>query len=47
MASRVERAAASLPRIATSTQGLTLIHFSAQLEPSLTHKDTLHTLNTP
>jgi len=28
-------------------QGLTLVHFSAQLEPCLTHKDTLHTLNTP
>jgi hypothetical protein len=28
-------------------QGLTLVHFSAQLEPCLTHKNTLHTLNTP
>jgi len=28
-------------------QGLTLVHFSAQLEPCLTHKHTLHTLNTP
>jgi len=28
-------------------QGLTLVHFSAQLEPCLTHKSTLHTLNTP
>jgi len=28
-------------------QGLTLVHFSAQLEPCLTHKATLHTLNTP
>ena len=24
-------------------QGLTLVHFSAQLEPCLTHKSTLHT----
>jgi len=30
-----------------TTQGLTLVHFSAQLEPCLTHKNTLHTLNTP
>jgi len=28
-------------------QGLTLVHISAQLEPCLTHKNTLHTLNTP
>jgi len=28
-------------------QGLTLVRFSAQLEPCLTHKNTLHTLNTP
>ena len=28
-------------------QGLTLVHFSAQLEPYLTHKSTLHILNTP
>jgi len=27
-------------------QGLTLVHFSAQLEPCLTHKNTRHTLNT-
>jgi hypothetical protein len=28
-------------------QGLTLVHFSAQLESCLTHKNTLHTINTP
>ena len=28
-------------------QGLTLVHFSAQLESCLTRKNTLHTLNTP
>jgi len=28
-------------------QGLTLVHFSAQLEPCLTHINTLHTLNAP
>ena len=28
-------------------QGLTLVHFSAQLEPCLTHKTTLHAINTP
>ena len=28
-------------------QGLTLVHFSAELEPCLTHEHTLHTLNTP
>jgi len=27
--------------------GLTLVHFSAQLEPCLTQENTLHTLNTP
>jgi len=26
---------------------LTLVHFSAQLEPCLTQKNTLYTLNTP
>jgi hypothetical protein len=31
----------------TDVQGLTLVHFSAQLEPCLKHKRTLHTLNTP
>jgi len=31
----------------TSSQGLTLVHFSAQLEPCLTQENTLHTLNTP
>jgi len=31
----------------TARQGLTLVHFSAQLEPCLTHKNTLYTLNTP
>jgi len=30
-----------------SSQGLTLVHFSAQLEPCLTHKNTPHTLYTP
>ena len=28
-------------------QGLTFVHFSAQLEPRLTQNDTLHTLTTP
>jgi hypothetical protein len=28
-------------------QGLALVHFSAQLEPCLTHENTLHTINTP
>ena len=28
-------------------QGLTLVHFSAQLEPCLTHTHTGHTINTP
>jgi hypothetical protein len=32
---------------ASSGQGLTLVYFPAQLEPCLTHKSTLHTLNTP
>jgi len=29
-----------------SGQGLTHVHLSAQLEPCLTHKSTLNTLNT-
>ena len=40
----------SLPRsstVETWEQGLTLVHFSAQLEPCVTHKNTLHTLNIP
>jgi len=28
-------------------QGLTLVHFSAQLEPCLSQENTLHTRNTP
>jgi len=32
---------------AAAGQGLTLVHFSAQLEPCLTQESTLHTLNTP
>jgi hypothetical protein len=40
-------AAASPPSATTPSQGLTLVHFSAQLEPCLIHKNTLHTLNTP
>jgi hypothetical protein len=36
------------PRAATSTaQGLTLVHFSAQLEPCLPQEITLHTLVHP
>ena len=30
-----------------SRQGLTLVHFSAQLEPCLTSKNTQHIINTP
>jgi len=30
-----------------SGQGLTLVHFSAQLEPCLTQENILHRLNTP
>jgi hypothetical protein len=30
-----------------ASQGLTLVHFSAQLEPCLTQENTLHTPNTP
>jgi hypothetical protein len=32
---------------AVQVQGLTLVHFSAQLEPCLSQENTLHTLNTP
>jgi len=37
----------SLLRISAAKQGLTLVHFSARLEPCLTQENTLHTLNTP
>jgi hypothetical protein len=40
-------AAAATADVEALVQGLTLVHFSAQLEPCLTHKATLHTLNTP
>ena len=36
-----------LTPLCTFTQGLTLVHISAQLEPCLTQENTLHTLNTP
>ena len=32
--------------VVADEQGLTFVHYSAQLEPCLTHKNTLHTLNT-
>jgi len=32
--------------LGSGKQGLTLVHFSAQLEPCLTQEYTLHTLNT-
>jgi hypothetical protein len=35
------------PESTTASQGLTLVHFSAQLEPCLSHENTLHTLNNP
>jgi len=35
------------PRVYALYQGLTLVHFAAQLEPCLTQENTLHTLNTP
>ena len=34
-------------RVTYQRQGLTLVHVSAQLNPYLTHKNTLHTLNAP
>jgi len=37
----------SVPSSYTIVQGLTLVHFSAQLEPCLTQENTLPTLNTP
>ena len=44
----VAQAAVAAERAAVAErQGLTLVHFSAQLEPCLTHENTLHTINTP
>jgi len=37
----------TLARGSTLFQGLTLVHFSAQLEPCLTQENNLHTLHTP
>jgi hypothetical protein len=33
--------------VVTHAQELTFVLFSAQLEPCLTHQNTLHTLNSP
>ena len=43
----VERGRHQLSLKGRSDQGLILVHFSAQLEPSLTHKNTLYSLDTP
>ena len=43
-------AAVPTPHLSAATpvrQGLTLVHFSAQLEPCLSQENTLHTLHTP
>jgi len=40
-------APASCTFLMASPQGITLVHFSAQLEPCLSQESTLHTLNTP
>jgi len=38
----------TVPRVKVAPkQWLTLVHFSAQLKPCLTHKSTIHTMNTP
>jgi len=39
--------AASAAAAWSRSQGLTIVHFSAQLEPCLSQESTLHTLNTP
>jgi hypothetical protein len=39
--------ASSVAAAAAFLQGLTLVNFSAQLEPYLTHINTLHTLHNP
>ena len=41
------RSARSAAALSAAPQRLELVHFSAQLEPCLTHKNTLHTLNNP
>ena len=46
-AATVTPAATQASRGTSWMQGLTLVHFSAQLEPCLTHKKSLHTINTP
>ena len=38
---------AELTALATDRQGLTLVHYSAQLEPFLTQKHTLNSPDTP
>jgi len=47
LASSWSNASRFLMVVAACCQGLTLVRFSAQLEPCLTHENTLHTLNTP
>ena len=43
----LQKASALVPALKSNWQGLTHVHFSAHLEPSLTQKNTLHTMNTP
>jgi len=37
----------SATHVMATDQGLTLVHFSAQLDPCPKHKNTSHTINTP
>jgi hypothetical protein len=47
-ASATQKGAGMTPfTISGKRQGLTLVHFSAQLEPRLTQETTFNTLNTP
>jgi hypothetical protein len=46
-ASPVSRHVARAAAASAASQGLTRVHLSAQPEPCLTYKNTLHTLNTP
>jgi len=39
--------APAMTQLKARKQGLTLVHFSAQLEPCLSQENTLHTLNNP
>jgi len=44
---RLSKQQAELTKAVCQAQGVTLVHFSAQLEPCLEQENSLNTINTP